>query len=133
MENRLTLLHRALLWLSVFPTVVFGVGYFFNPVAMSTALDVPTSDPHLLRYIGGFLIGSVVGSALALRSGNWSEVRVVTIYLATWNILNSLAMLYGMSAENVPKGYLPNAIITGLTGAGLAYVAFQRRQLHERR
>jgi hypothetical protein len=127
MNDRISVLHRVLLWLSVFPTVLFGLGYYFVPEALSKFLDTPTSDSNLLRYIGGFLLGSVVGAGLALQSGSWREVRIVTLYLMSWNLLNSVAMFYGILSGAVPQTYFPNAALTAVAGIGLAFVAFQRR------
>ena len=106
---------------------MFGVAYYLVPEPATKTLGISAPDPTALRTIGGFLLGEAVGAWLALRSGQWSQVRIVTYYLITWNILNSLALFYAILLAVVSPALLPNAILTGVLGLGLAWVAWQRR------
>jgi hypothetical protein len=127
METRISPLHRGLLWLAAITGAVFGLGYYFVPVQFSAALGAPTPDPGAIRAIGGFLLGAAVGALCALRSGRWAEVWIVTLYLMTWNILNSLTMFYAILFGGGPSALLPNAILTAILGLGLAFVYWQQK------
>ena len=97
------------------------------PEPVTKALGISTPDPYAIRAIGGFLLGEDIGAWFALRSGQWSEVRIVTYYLITWNILNSLTIFYAIFFAGQSLALLPNAILTGVLGLGLAFVVWQRR------
>jgi hypothetical protein len=127
METKITGLHKGLLWLAFVTGIVFGLGYYFVPAQASAIVGVPAPDQMALRTIGGFLLGEAVGAFAALRSGKWAEVRIVTLYLLTWNILNSLTLFYGILFANQSSGLLPNAILTAVLGIGLAFVFLKRR------
>ncbi len=127
METRISALHRGLLWLAAITGTVFGLGNYFVTVQFSAALGTPIPDPLAIRTIGGFLLAEAVGALFALRSGRWAEVWIVTLYLITWNLLNSLAMWYGILFGGGPSALLPNAILTAILGLGLAVVYLQHR------
>jgi hypothetical protein len=127
METKISLLHRGLLWLAAITGAVFGLGYYLVPVQFSNALGAPIPDPLAIRTIGGFLLGEAVGALCALRSGRWAEVRIVTLYLMTWNLLNSLSMWYGILFGGGPSALLPNAILTAILGLGLAFVYWRQK------
>jgi hypothetical protein len=127
MNNKISTLHRGLLWLATLTGVVFGVAYYIAPELATKTLGISAPDPFAIRAIGGFLLGEAIGAWFALRSGQWSEVRIVTYYLITWNILNSLVIFYGIVFAGQSLALLPNAILTAVLGLGLAFVAWQRR------
>jgi len=127
MNNKISTLHRGLLWLATLTGVVFGVAYYIVPEPATKTLGISAPDPLAIRTIGGFLLGEAIGAWFALRSGQWSEVRIVTYYLITWNILNSLALFYAIVFAGQSLALLPNAILTAVLGLGLAFVAWQRR------
>ena len=127
METKITTLHRGLLWLAAITGLVFGLAYYLAPEPATTTLGIYAPDPLAIRTIGGFLLGEAIGAWLALRSGQWSQVRIVTIYLMTWNLLNSLALFHAILWTGQSLSLLPNAILTAVLGLGLAFVAWQRR------
>ena len=127
MDNKITTLHRGLLWLATFTGLVFGLAYYFVPVLATETLGISAPDILAIRTIGGFLLGEAVGASFALRSGQWREVRIVTYYLITWNILNSLTLFYAIIFGGEATALLPNAILTAVLGFGLAFVAWKRR------
>jgi hypothetical protein len=126
METKISLLHRGLLWLATITGAVFGLAYYFVPGPATTALGIDAPDQLAIRTIGGFLLGEALGAWFALRSGQWGEVRIVTLYLITWNILNSLTLFYGILFAGQSSALLPNTILTAILGFGLAFVYFQR-------
>ncbi len=126
METKLSLLHRILLWFAILNCGIFGLGYYFLPSQFTTAIGIDAPDPLAIRSIGGFMIAAAVGCWLSLRSGRWAEVRIVTIYLITWNVLNSLRIWYGMAFEGQSLSLLPNGIVTAILGIGLLIVYFQQ-------
>ncbi len=125
MEIKISSLHRGLLWLATITGVVFGLAYYFMPGPATTALGIDAPDKFAIRAIGGFLLGEAVGAWFALRSGQWAEVRIVTLYLITWNILNSLTHFYGIISGGQSFAILPVAILTAILGLGLAFVYWQ--------
>lgn len=127
MDERLTLFHRLTLWLSFITCTISGLGYYLAPVAFSRMLGVEAADPFAVVCIGGFLLGCAFASWLALRSNRWSEVRLVTYYIMSWNILNFIRMAYIIVFKN-QTSFVPNAIITGIIGCGLAYIIWQREE-----
>lgn len=127
MKNQISKLHRGLLWLATITGVLFGFAYFLAPGQATETLGIDAPDLLAIRTVGGFLLGEAVGAWLALRSGQWTEVRIVTIYLLTWNILNSLALFYAILFAGQALALLPNAILTAVLGFGLAFVVWQRR------
>lgn len=127
MNNQISTLHRGLFWLALLTGLVFGLVYYFVPGPATTTLGIYAPDLLAIRTIGGFLLGEAVGAWFAIRSGQWTEVRAVTFYLMTWNILNSLVIFYGILFAGQSMALLPNAILTGILGLGLAFVAWQRR------
>ena len=126
MNDNLTTFHRGLLWLATVVWTFFGAGLYLFPVQFETMQGVATVDPDPIRGIGGFLLGSAIAAWFCLRSGKWSEVRLVTLYLATWNILNGLSVLTGMLLGTVEMALLPNLISLLIFGLGMAYVYWQR-------
>jgi len=128
METKISRLHRGLLWLQTITGIVFGLAYYFVPGPANTLLGMEAPDLVAMRTIGGFLLGAAVGAWAALRSGKWDEVRIVTLYLIAWNILNSLALFYGILFAGKSLALLPNAILTAIVGFGLAFVYLQRRR-----
>jgi hypothetical protein len=126
MDTEISSLHRGLLWLATITGVVFGLAYYFVPGPATTALGIDAPDQLAIRGIGGFLLGEAVGAWFALRSGQWSEVRIVTLYLITWNILNSLTHFYFILFGGQSFALLPTAILTAILGLGLAFVYWQR-------
>ena len=128
MNNRISTLHRGLLWLATLTGLVFGIAYYLVPELATKALGIFAPDPLAIRTIGGFLLGEAIGAWYALRSSQWSEVRIVTYYLITWNILNSLAIFYGILFTGQSFALLPNAILTAVLGLGLAFVVWQHRR-----
>lgn len=126
-DDRISTLHRGLLWLAALTGLVFGLAYYVAPGAATTALGVPAPDLMAICTIGGFLLGGAVGAGFALRSGRWDETRIVTYYLMSWNILNSLGLFQGILFDGQPLALLPNAILTAVLGLGLAFVVWQRR------
>jgi len=127
MDNKITTLHRGLLWLATITGIVFGLAYYLAPELATKTLGIDAPDLLAMRTIGGFLIGEAVGGWFALRSGQWDEVRIVTYYLATWNILNSLALIDAILFADQAPALLPNAILTAVLGLGLTLVIWQRR------
>jgi len=126
METKISSLHRGLLWLAAITGAVFGLAYYFVPGPATTALGIDAPDQLAIRSIGGFLLGEAVGAWFALRSGQWAEVRIVTLYLIAWNILNSLTLFYFILFGGQSFALLPNAILTAILGLGLAFVVWQR-------
>jgi hypothetical protein len=127
MDPKLSRFHRSLLWAAALTGGVLGLAYFFVPGPAATTLGFIGLDFLAIRTIGGFFLGEAVGAGLALRSGQWSEVRIVTIYIATWNILNSVALFYAMLFKGQSFVTMPYATLTALLGLGLAFIAWQRR------
>ena len=127
MDNKISTFHRGLLWLAAVTGTVFGLAYFIAPGPATATLGIDAPDLLAIRTIGGFLLAEAVGARLALRSGQWNEVRIVTFYLITWNILNSLTLFYAIIFTGEAAALLPNAILTAVLGFGLAFVAWQRR------
>jgi len=117
--------HRFLFWLSIFPGGIFALGYYLAPVAFNVAMGGETTDPAAIRSIGGFLLATVLGSILALRSSNWREVRLFSVYAMTFNLLNGL----GLTLNALTSGdlsLLPNIILLYILGLGFAYVLFMQ-------
>jgi hypothetical protein len=127
MDSKISAFHRGLLWLATITGIVFGVAYFLAPGLATETLGIFAPDLLAIRTIGGFLLAESVGGWLALRSGQWNEVRIVTFYLITWNILNSLTLFYAIIFAGEALALLPNAILTAVLGFGLAFVGWQRR------
>ena len=127
METKISSLHRGLLWLATLTGVLFGLAYYLVPGPATKLLGVYAPDLVAIRTIGGFLLGEAVGAWIALRSGKWAEVYIVTLYLITWNILNSLALFYGILFAGQSTSLLPNAILTAILGFGLAFVYFRHK------
>lgn len=127
MKQPISTLHRGLFWLAMITGVVFGLAYYIAPEPATKTLGIYAPDLVAIRTIGGFLLAEAVGAWLCLRSGQWDEVRIVTFYLITWNILNSLALFYAIFIGGQSMSLLPNAILTAILGFGLAFVAWQRR------
>ncbi len=130
MKTEITIWHRVFLWIPLITGVVFGLAYYLAPVASTKALGVYAPDPISIRCIGGFLLAGALGAGLALRLGRWEEVRIVTYYLMTWGVLNSLALFDWIfsSGQAQALALLPNAIMSGVFGLGLAYISWQRRK-----
>ncbi len=130
MKNEISTLHRIFLWIPLVTGIAFGLAFYLAPEASNQFLGVYAPDPIAIRCIGGFLLAAALGAGLALKSGLWNEVRLVTYYLMTWGILNSLALFYWIffSGQRQASALLPNAIISGVMGLGLAFVAWQRRK-----
>ena len=126
MDTKISALHRGLLWLATLTGVIFGLAYYFVPGPATAALGIDAPDQLAILTIGGFLLGEAIGAWFALRSGQWAEVRIVTLYLITWNILNSLTLFYGILFGGQSFALLPNAILTAILGFGLAFVYWQR-------
>lgn len=129
MNESLTRLHRFLLWFTIFPGIVFAVGFVLAPVEFQAVLGLPAPDVAAIRAIGGFLFGSIMGAALSLRSNKWSEVWITTAYLATWNIINTVGLTFGILTGSASPALLPNTVITFVCGFGFAYVLWQRRSV----
>lgn len=127
MKQPISALQRGLFWLAMVTGVVFGLAYYIVPEPATKTLGIDAPDLLAMRTIGGFLLAEAVGAGLALRSGQWSEVRIVTYYLITWNILNCLVMAYAVITGAQPPALLPNVVLTAILGFGLAFVAWQRR------
>ncbi|MCP4537171.1 MAG: hypothetical protein GY832_08480 [Chloroflexi bacterium] len=126
MDDNITKFHRGLLYFAAIIWTIFGLGLYFFPVQFETAQGVEQVDPDPIRGIGGFLIGSAVVAWFSLRSGKWSEVRLVTLYLAVWNTLNGLSVLLGMLFSDLELALLPNLITLLIIGPGMAYIYWQR-------
>ena len=126
MDNKISAFHRGLLWLATITGAVFGVAYFLVPGPGTATLGIDAPDLLAIRTIGGFLLAEAVGAWLALRSGQWNEVRIVTFYLITWNILNSLTLFHAIIFGGEAMTLLPNAILTAVLGFGLTFVVWQR-------
>lgn len=127
MDNKISTLHRGLLWLAALTGTGFGLAYYLVPGPASTTLGFLGPDLLAIRNIGGFFLGGAVGAWLALRSGQWNEVRIVSLYLMTWNLLNSLALFYSILFKGQSLAPLPYALLTAVLGLGLALVVWQRR------
>jgi hypothetical protein len=80
MDDRISTLHRVLLWLAGLTGLVFGLAYYLAPGGATTAQGIFAPDLMAICTIGGFLLGGAVGAGFALRSGRWSETRIVTYY-----------------------------------------------------
>jgi hypothetical protein len=121
--DKISRFHRILFWLSIFPGGLFALGYYLAPVAFNAALGVETADPAAIRSIGGFLLATVTGAVLALRSGEWQEVRLFSVYVMAFNLLNGV----GLTLNALTTGdlsLLPNVILLYVLGLGFAYVLF---------
>ena len=127
MDDRISTLHRVLLWLAGLTGLVFGLAYYLAPGGATTALGIFAPDLMAICTIGGFLLGGAVGAGFALRSGRWSETRIVTYYLMTWNILICVGLFQGILLDGQPLTLWPEAILTAVIGLGLAFVVWQRR------
>jgi hypothetical protein len=126
MDDRISPLHRMLLWLAIVPGGLYALGYYFAPVATSTALGADAPDPAAIRSIGGFLIGAAVAAVLALRSGKWCEVRIGTFYVMTWNLLNCIGLLYDILTGVAQLALLPNVVLLAIFGVGFTIVCLHR-------
>lgn len=89
MSDRLTRLHRALLWLLVLLGVL-GVAFLTAPerVLEATGIIAPIEVNVLVRVTGAFVVALAVTAVLALRSNSWAETR-----LFTWFVLTSYLMV----------------------------------------
>jgi hypothetical protein len=127
MDDRISTLHRILLWLAGLTGLVFGLAYYLAPRGATTALGIFAPDLMAICTIGAFLLGGAVGAGFALRSGRWSETRIVTYYLMSWNILIFAGLLQGMLLDGESLMLLPEAMLTAVIGLGLAFVVWERR------
>jgi hypothetical protein len=127
MDDRISTLHRVLLWLAGLTGLVFGLAYYLAPGGATTALGISAPDLMAICTIGGFLLGGAVGAGFALRSGRWSETRIVTYYLMSWNILICVGLFQGILFDGQSLTLWPEAILTAMIGLGLAFVVWQRR------
>jgi hypothetical protein len=125
MTDKISTLHRIILWLCVVSSFLFGLGYYLDPGFATSLLNVNAPDLIAISTIGGFLIAAFVGAALSLKSGLWSEVRIATYYLLTWSLLNGLRMLWFIFKEK-EAGLWPNTILCLVIGIGLSYVVIKR-------
>ncbi|HEX2916840.1 MAG TPA: hypothetical protein VH186_39140 [Chloroflexia bacterium] len=129
MEDRITLLHRVLLWVQMVGSLVFGLAYFFIPLRFTDFLGTTLTDPGAVRSIGGFMIGAAVGAGFCLLVNKWSETRIVTYYLITWNLLNGVGLAYNIWQENGSMSLLVNTIVCGLMAIGYTVVLWQHHVL----
>lgn len=125
-DDKISTLHRVLLWVSFITCIPFGLGYYLIPGLATSTLNVNAPDLISIACIGGFLIAASVGAVFSLRSGLWSEIRITTYYLLTWSLLNSIRMgLYSIIEKEA--SLLPNVILSFIIGIGLAYIAVRRK------
>jgi hypothetical protein len=127
MDDRISALHRVLLWLAGLTGLVFGLAYYVAPGGATTSLGIFAPDLMAICTIGGFLLGGAVGAGFALRSGRWSETRIVTYYLMSWNILICVGLLQGILLDGQSLTLWPQVVLTAVIGLGLAFVVWRRR------
>ncbi len=125
MAQRVSRFHRILLWLASLDFAVFGLGFYLAPLSFNALLGVPTPDPIAVRALGGFLLGGAVAALLAAINASWSEARIVTLSLITWNLLNTAGMAFDLLVNDGPAGLWPNVAITAFFGITLA-IAYGR-------
>lgn len=128
MDDKISVLHKVLLWLCIISSSIFGVGQYLFPGPFTAALKIDAPDLIAIAAIGGFLIAAVMGAALSLKSCLWSEVRITTYYLMTWCLLNGIRMGINMIIKN-DISLMPNTVLCLILGIGFACVAIKRKSL----
>lgn len=131
MGEKITALHRIVLWVSTISCFIFGISYYAMPGLSTTLLNVNAPDLIAIATIGGFLLAAFIGSVFSLKSGIWTEVRIVTYSLMTWSLLNGLRMLYFTIADK-DLSLMPNTILCLFIGIGLCTAILQRRYLSKK-
>ncbi|MDV3429319.1 MAG: hypothetical protein LIR50_20220 [Bacillota bacterium] len=126
MDNKISVFHRVLLWITMISCFIFGLGNYLAPGFVTSLTNVKAPDLISVACIGGFLIAGFFGAAFSLKSGLWSEVRITTYYLMTWSLLNGIRLVLHIIKEN-DTGLIPNAVSCLIIGAGLAYVVIKRK------
>ena len=127
MSDRIGSLHRFWLWASLVLLGALGVIFLVAPGALMDQLGVDTSErlTGVFRVASSVLIAEALIVGYAIRSGSWSETRLITyllaIHFAVETVIRVAVFALGESESLVAA--IPQAVI----GVGLL-VEIRRRQ-----
>ena len=99
MSDRLTRLHRALLWLLVMLGVL-GVAFLTVPERVLDANGIisPIEINVLVRVTGAFVVAIAGTAVLALRSDSWAETRFFTWFVLTAYLMVLIVRVSALAA-----------------------------------
>ena len=128
MTDRITPLHRALLWASLLLLAALGTVFLFAPDVLMDQLGIAGSDRAngVFRVASSFLLAEAVMVAVALRSGSCSETRYFSYLLGVHFALETVIRIATFAMDE--SGSLTAAIPQVLIAAGLAIEIARRRQ-----
>ena len=127
MSDRLTRLHRALLWLLVLLGVL-GVVFLTVPdcILDATGIIAPIEVNVLVRVTGAFVVAIAATAVLALRSDSWADTGlftgfVLTAYLIVL-IVRVLALVAGTAGGRWYVAFFDLVIVAGFASESLRRV-----------
>jgi len=113
MENQIPRGLRVTFLAQVFVAGIFGLVFMLIPelYAELTGLPVQGWGMSIGRMLGATQLAFATGSWLAYRQTKFERVKIVVQMQVVWNILGTLAALYGMIFGGFPFVYWTNVVI----------------------
>jgi hypothetical protein len=134
MSDRLTRLHRALLWLLVLLGVL-GVVFLTVPdwILDATGIIAPIEVNVLVRVTGAFVVAIAATAVLALRSDSWADTGLFTGFVLTAYLMVLIVRVSALAAGTA-GGRWQVVIFDLVIVVGFAFESVRRiRASHPRR
>jgi cell division protein FtsW (lipid II flippase) len=134
MSDRLSRVHRILLWVLVLQGVL-GVIFLAAPgrVLEATRISAPTEVNALVRVAGAFVLATAVTAAFALRTNSWAETKLFTWFVAVAYFMIVIVRAAAMATGTGDVRWQPG-LVELVIGVGFSWESLRRlRDVHSRR
>jgi hypothetical protein len=107
---------------------VFGIVFLLIPEAFATLVGLPVADwaMSIARMLGAAQLGFSAACWFAYKETLWERVKIVVQMEIVFNVMGTLAALYGLTLGGLPAMIWPNLIILVVFGVAFTVLYYRR-------
>ena len=119
---------RTTIILQAITHTLFGLVFLLIPEAFATLVGLPVASwgMSIARMLGAAQLGLGAACWSAYRGTSWEGVKIVVQMEIVFNVMATLAALYGLTLGGFPAMIWPNLII--VVAFGMAFTVFYYRR-----
>ncbi len=126
MSDRLSRVHRTLLWLVVLQGVI-GLAFLAAPdrVLDMVSIIAPVEVNVVIRVVGSFLVAAALTAGFALRTDSWAQTRLFTWFVAVAYLMIVIVRGFAL-ATGTAGGRWQVGLVDLVFGVGFTWESVRR-------